>query len=144
MAALGIFIVYLIYAILAGLTIFSLFQFKKNKKSALLSFVIFLSLLIWYSYTQHQHKKSNQLSEVGVYDLTNYPNCPKCKIELSENLTFKVINESEVLEKGRWNYELGGDYSTTHLYSHRYLKKDEQLGYGRFEYKKYQLRYQSD
>jgi hypothetical protein len=85
---------------------------------------------------QDNNYKNNQLDQVGIYYLTNYPNCDSCYIELNENMTYKIINKGQKVKNGDWHYESGGDYWITYLNGER-----DQLGSGTYSYTNYKLKY---
>jgi hypothetical protein len=138
MSALGQLFIYVIYFILGIATIsFLVLTFKrKNKLISGLATIIFGFLLYNFYSLQSKNYKENQLSQVGLYYLTEYPNCDSCIIELKENQTYKVKNNEQVIEKGNWHYEIGGDYWITYLNNDNY-----QLGNGKFRYSKYEPKY---
>ncbi len=140
LSALSELFVYLIYFILGlgsiiffGLTITTK---RKNKVWTGLVGLFFVFLIFkYYSYETNLYKK-NQLTQVGFYYLTNYPNCNSCILELKENQTYEVRNQGKIVEQSNWHYKVGGDYFIL------YLDNDNhQLGSGDYIYKKYKLKY---
>ena len=140
MSAFGELFIYLIYVLL-GLTgvVFFLWTYtskKVRKPWTLLGGLFFTFLLFYFKSCQNENYKRNQLSQVGKYYLTDYPNCKSCYIELKENMTYNVIDDGKIIETSNWHYESGGDYWITYLDNDKY-----QLGNGKFNYKKYELKY---
>jgi hypothetical protein len=48
-------------------------------------------------------------------------------------MTYEVVNDNIISEKGNWHHEEGTDFDIT------YINKYEQLGNGRFAYKEFKL-----
>ena len=141
MSALGELFIYIIYIGL-GLAslLFLILTFtskKRDKIWAAFATLFFGFLLIGFKSCQSNNYKNNQLNQVGLYYLTDYPNCDSCVIELKENQTYEVRTYGEIVEQSNWHYEVGGDYFITYLDNDNY-----QLGVGKFVYKKYKLKYQ--
>jgi hypothetical protein len=140
MSALGELFIYVIYFVLGITTIAFLVLtiIIKRKAKILTGFatIFFGFLLFSFKSCQSHNYKENQLSQVGLYYLTEYPNCDSCIIELKENQTYEVTKNRQVIERGNWHYEVGGDYWITYLDNDKY-----QLGNGKFAYYKYKLKY---
>lgn len=140
MSALGEVLIYVIYFIL-GLSCIAFllltFSSKKYKKIwTIIASVIFGYLFFYFKSCQQQNYKQNQLSVVGTYYLTNYPDCNSCYLELKEDKTYVIVNKGKIVESSNWHYEVGGDYWIT------YLDNDKcQLGFGNYIYRDYKLKY---
>jgi hypothetical protein len=141
MWALGEFITYMIYFLLGlSCAVFLIFAVTVKKRQSKLYAsglgIFFGFLLLSFKFYQDRNYKDSQLTQVGIYYLTNYPDCDSCYIELNENMTYQILNKSQTVEKGDWHYEVGGDYWIT------YLNSDKgQLGNGKYSYRNYQLKY---
>ncbi|UOQ70763.1 hypothetical protein [Hymenobacter cellulosilyticus] len=81
----------------------------------------------------HQTQREADLSQVGLYYLTAYPQCRPCTLELKENNRFVIRDSTSVKETGPWRYESGQDYWIT------YLNTSDQLGSGKYAYSGYRL-----
>jgi hypothetical protein len=140
MSALGELLIYFIYFVLGlGSLLFLALAFiskRTTKIWASLAALFFGSLFFSFRSWQNDNYKKNQLSQVGKYYLTDYPNCNSCIIELKENLTYEVTNSGKIIEQSNWHFEVGGDYWITYLDNDNY-----RLGSGKFTYKKYKLKY---
>lgn len=66
-----------------------------------------LMLLVIFDITNH---KNEELGYVGVYYLTEYPDCTSCQLELKENNTYTITKGDREIESGSWNYRSGSDY----------------------------------
>ena len=135
MAALGELIIFLIYALL---TIFVLVALGKliwprkenNRKWAFFWLIIALIPLTLFSYSQYINHRTSELEEVGVYHLTQYPNCESCLLELKEDNSYSVSKADKIIENGKWHNESGGDYWIT------YIGESGQLGNDIYRYNK--------
>jgi hypothetical protein len=140
MSALGELIIYVIYFILGLLSVVFLILTIKSKNSikpwTLIACILFGFLLYCFKSFQNDKYRKNQLSVVGVYYLTNYPDCDSCYIEIKENMTYIVVNKGKIAEQSIWHYEVGGDYWITYLDNDRH-----QLGYREYSYEFYRLKY---
>jgi hypothetical protein len=124
-----------------GLTSLMLFvqAFTKYKtiKPRILSYsAIFFILFCMLKSCRDKGYHNAQLEQVGIYYLTNYPNCDSCYVELKEDMTYDLVRKDTVIKTSDWHFESGGDYWILYLDKDRY-----QLGSGDFEYKKYKLKY---
>lgn len=141
MWAIGELIIYTIY-FFTGLSclVFLILALTAKKRCfriwTALTGLFFGFLLLCFKWQQNSIYKQNQLNQVGIYYLTNYPNCDSCHIELNENMTYKVAHKSQIFENGDWHYESGGDYWITYLNGTKY-----QLGNGKYAYRDYKLKY---
>ena len=140
MAALGEVFILFIYISLGAFNVFFLvfiFVWRKALKPfAVLGCVMYAYLFFSFKSCQDNIYKNQQRSRVGIYYLTNYPNCPSCVLELKEDNTYRVTSEEKQLEQGDWHYEVGGDYFIV------YMNNDtDQLDHGRFEYTESILKY---
>jgi len=141
MNALGELFIYVIYGVFIILSIAffmrTLISKKKWAKWIWGSATAFwFTCLIFFAIHMKNVKRSNDLSIVGTYNLTQYPNCINCKAVLDENYTFTITNGIKVFEKGIWRYEVGGDYFVIYL-----NKNGDQLGSGDYKYNTYKLKY---
>ena len=140
MAALGELAVYIIYLLLAiGGLVFLFFTFRVKrsiKPFTLLGFGLFVFLIAKYSSHNKEVYRDWQLQHVGIYYLTDHPDCDSCVLELKEDMTYEVRSGNKVIEKSNWHFESGGDYWITYLDHDRH-----QLGAGDYAYKKYKLKY---
>lgn len=140
MPALGELFIYLIYVFLvlgAVGFIYLTFYLKKSRKPwTILGCILCCFLFFNYRSCLKDAYKRSQLTQVGIYYLTEYPNCDNCKLELKEDMTYEVRSNGKVIEKSNWHYEVGGDYWIT------YLNNDNHhLGSGNYAYKEYDLKY---
>ena len=109
---------------------------RKDKiKRILVLTIISVIPLVIFSISDYNRWKKLQLSNVGTYYLTHYPNCENCKLSLLENNTYEVINDQEILEKGDWEYIQGSDYFFVEL-----GEKRRHLGSGDYQYEDYKLK----
>ncbi len=111
----------------------------KKRQTRLLALgpgLFFGFLLLCFKFYQDRNYKKSQLNQVGIYYLTDYPDCDSCYIELNENMTYKIVNKSQAIENGDWHYESGGDFWITYLNGTK-----DQLGNGKYSYHDYQLKY---
>lgn len=139
-SALSELLVYMLYIVL-GLACLLFFGIAitgkgKNKIWAGIAGLLFIYLIFQYkSYLSDSYKKS-QLSQVGFYYLSNYPNCDTCVLELKENQTYEIKKNGLIIEQSNWQYNIGGDYFILYLDN-----KKHQLGSGDYTYGKYVLKY---
>jgi len=143
MSALGELIIYVVYFML-GLhciifIVLTITSKKSTKPWTLLASLMFVFLFFNFKSCQDNNYKRNQLSVVGVYYLTNYPNCDSCYLELKENMSYVIVNEGKVIEQSNWHYEVGGDYWIIYLDNDRH-----QLGSGEYFYERYKLKHSND
>lgn len=143
MSALGELFIYVIYFVLGAAGIIFLvltFTAKKSMKLWTLIGSLFFGYLFFHfkSYQDYIYKQ-NQLSVVGTYYLTSYPNCDSCYLELKENMIYIVVDKGKILKQSKWHYEVGGDYWITYLDNDRY-----QLGSGQYSYDRYELKYSEE
>ena len=132
--------VYIIYFSLSFIcSIFLYWTFKTNQKNKIwtgIAVLFFVFLIFKFkSYLADSYKES-QRSHVGLYYLTNYPNCDSCILELKENKSYEIKKQGTIIEYSDWNYEVGGDYFILYLDSNKH-----QLGSGDYSYEKYKLKY---
>ena len=141
MWAIGALLVYVIYFILAllGFSFWANAYMSTERTSKILSSIaglIFVGLIVWLKICQFQDRRQENLEAVGIYYLTNYPDCNSCSIELKEDLTYAVLKTNAVLETGDWHTDSYADFWATYLNGER-----DQLGSGKYEYKTYALKY---
>ena len=140
MSALGELFIYVIYFVLGLACIIFLLLTFTSKKSikpwTLIASILFCFLFFTFKSCQKENYKQNQLSVVGTYYLTSYPNCDSCYLELRENMTYIVVDKGKIIESSNWHYEVGGDYFITYLDNDRH-----QLGSGDYSYERYKLKY---
>jgi hypothetical protein len=140
MSAISELIVLLIFVLLGvcGLAfIFLTFKVRRsNKPWTLLTSFLFIFLIFCFRSCEINGYKNSQLHQVGIYYLTNFPNCDDCILELKEDMTYQVRSKNKVIENSNWHFESGGDYWITYLDNDR-----SQLGSGDYAYKKYHLKY---
>nr|WP_288836388.1 hypothetical protein [uncultured Flavobacterium sp.] len=140
MAALGELIVLCIYLLLGlGALMLLVLTFKQKKSYkpwTLLGSFFCCALFFAYKYFSDEAYQKSQLSQVGLYHLTNYPNCDDCILQLKEDMTYEVKNRDKIIERSDWHYESGGDYWITWLDNDRY-----QLGFGKYSYERFRLKY---
>ncbi|WP_298903445.1 hypothetical protein [uncultured Psychroserpens sp.] len=136
MSALGELIVFGIYVILIIPILLTLIVCIKRKKklSGTLFIIISLIPLALFSYSQYQNHRDAELDYVGIYDLTEYPNCDSCILKLNDDNTYLVSIEGSKIEHGKWNFRSGGDYWIVDIGEHG------TLGSGRFKYTTYKNR----
>ena len=143
MSGLGELIVFMLYATLGSSAIICILLLivantKLLKSLYLIGFLFSATLFVlYYNYKSSSHRAS-ELEYVGTYYLTDFPNCVTCKLVLNADNTYDVRNENSVIETGDWHYESGGDYWIVYI-----NKKGDQLGAGRFAYKRYDNRYKA-
>lgn len=143
MAALGELLIYIIYFTLGLLCLFLLFLTIRSKKTIKIwTFIgsLFFGILFFnFKSCQDNNYKKNQLSVVGTYYLTNYPNCASCIIQLNEDMTYYVVSNGNIIEKSNWHYEVGGDYLITYLDNDKH-----QLGANEYAFKGCKLKYKKN
>ncbi len=141
MSAISELFIILIYIVLGGVLlialIFTLVVKRPYKYFTAIVAAFFAILLVLFAYNQRANYQENQMGKVGVYYLTDYPNCATCHLILSENMTFTVVSGKKIIETGDWHYEQGGDYFITYLNNDR-----NQLGAGNYRYGDYKLKYE--
>lgn len=106
----------------------------KRRKTAF-GIVVATTLLAYFVFNNYRSEKIAEQDELGVYQLTDYPGCYLCTLELQENNVFVVRQRNSIRETGTWRYESGRDYWIT------YLNKYDQLGSGKYRYKEYHLKH---
>lgn len=140
LSAISDLIPYLIFVFLGLAAIFFLVSTFKANRSAkpwtLICSAFFCFLIFKFNSWLKERYEKGQLDHVGIYYLTDYPNCDHCILELKEDKTYQVSNNDTVLEKSNWHFESGGDYWITYLDNDR-----SQLGGGQYAYKRYRLKY---
>ncbi|SDK45344.1 hypothetical protein SAMN05421823_102769 [Catalinimonas alkaloidigena] len=103
----------------------------REKKSTVREFVYLTIALIpitLFSYIQYINQRNAELEYVGVYYLTEYPNCDTCVLNLNSDNAYTVIFDDRTLEQGKWKYSSGGDYWIVDI------GKNGQLGSGKYKY----------
>ena len=140
LSALSELFVYIPYLILV-LACVSFFRLTIKAKGQIkiwagMAVLLFIFLFFNYKSCVGDSYKKNQLTQVGLYYLTTYPNCDSCILELKENQTYQVINKGQIIEQSNWHYEVGGDYLILYLDNDKH-----QLGFGDYEYERYKLKY---
>lgn len=131
------FAVYLVLAVpCVAFLLMAFFSGRRWRPWAVLGIILFGGLLLWFRWSQYENYRANQLSVVGVYFLTSYPNCEACVLELREDKSYTVVDNRRVVEQSNWHHEVGGDYWITYLDSDK-----SQLGTGRYKYERYVLKY---
>ena len=132
-----LFLLYAVPALMVVVGMAILFR-GKGLASRIIATVLLVvagsSLLVLVLY-RHASKKQLESEKLGFYELTSYPSCYPCTLELQDDNVFVVRNYATIKETGSWSYETGMDYFITHLNEH------DQLGYGKYEYTEYKLRY---
>ncbi|MBO2011004.1 hypothetical protein [Hymenobacter negativus] len=121
-----------VYA-LRFLFLFVTAQSTPKKRKAALGFVGMIALLAFFIFSSYRVDKNWERNELGTYQLTAYPNCRPCELELRENNVFVVRQQDSIRETGHWRFESGQDYWIT------YLNEYDQLGRGKYSYTKYHL-----
>jgi hypothetical protein len=140
LSALSELFVYIPYFVL-GLACVIFFRLtikaKRQKKiGAGIAGLFCIFLLFNYKSCVADSYKKNQLTRVGLYYLTNYPDCDSCVLELKENQTYQITKRGQIIEQSNWHYEVGGDYFILYLGN-----DNHQLGSGDYAYEKYKLKY---
>ncbi len=138
MSAIGELLIYIIYIILGFLFLVFLILglLSKTTKRTFFNICIFFGfVLIVFKSCQYNSYLNNQNNQVGIYYLTNYPNCDSCYLELKENMTYIIVKDGENIRNGTWHHESGGDYWITYLDG-----KKHQLGSGDYSYTNYKLK----
>ena len=131
MWAIGELIVLVIYVILSIPPILIVIRLKRKKTfpvKKLTYLVIAIIPLFLFSYSQYTNHRNAELQYVGVYYLTDYPNCISCVLNLNANNSYKVVFDQEIIEQGKWKYSSGGDYWIVDIGEHG------QLGSGKYRY----------
>jgi hypothetical protein len=130
MSAIGELIVWTIYAILCIPPIITLMilREKKFRRKGPIFLTLALIPLTLFGYNQYSNHREAEWKYVGVYYLTEYPNCDACFLILNKNNFYSVINQDNEIEKGKWKYRSGGDYWTVDI------GVNGQLGTGNFKY----------
>lgn len=106
-----------------------------RKRKATISLVALVALLTFFAYNSYRVDNDWEQRALGIYQLTSYPNCPACVLELREENVFVVRHYNSIRETGHWRFESGQDYWIT------YLNEHDQLGSGKYRYTKYHLKY---
>lgn len=101
---------------------------KPIKKSRLIGLIALVIPLVLYTYLQFSSHRTAELEYVGIYELTDYPKCDFCILELQPNNHFFVRNKQLIVEEGKWEYKSGGDYWLV------VLGTCGQLGTGKYKY----------
>jgi hypothetical protein len=134
MSAFGEILVLVFYIILS-IPIIVLFtqvirtKDKGIKNRRLIWTIISAIPLILYGYFQYASHHTAESEYIGIYELTEYPKCDSCKLELMTNNQYIVRNRQKIIEKGKWRYRSGGDYWIVDI------GEAGQLGTGRYNYK---------
>ncbi|MDF7814483.1 hypothetical protein [Hymenobacter sp. YC55] len=136
MAALGIAIVYFIYAVLGSYMLYWIARFFEAatfaaKRGCLIRSSIGAILFTCFAGNNYRNQQSAETGKVGVYQLSAYPGCSSCLLELKPDNYYEVRQGQMIKERGPWRYESGGDYWIV------YLNKDDQLGTGKYHYQNY-------
>ena len=141
MSALSELIPYGIYIFLAlfclGFLILTFTSPKPTRPWTFIGSACFAFLFFKFKSCEKEQYRQNQLDHVGIYWLTEYPNCNSCYLELKEDMTYVIVNKAKIVETSNWHYEMGGDYFITFLNNDR-----DQLGSGAYAYRDYKLKYQ--
>ncbi len=131
MWAIGELIIWIIYGILSLPLILIITQLIRKKKvsiKGLVYLVIALMPLFLFGYNMYIKQRKVELKYVGVYYLTDYPNCDSCVLNLDKNNLYTVVFNERTLEQGRWKYSSGGDYWIVDI------GERGQLGSGKYKY----------
>lgn len=140
MNGLGELILYVIYYFLlaTGLIflILTFFVKRKIKFITIIFSVISIFLFFQFKSCKEENYKIVQKRQVGIYYLTEYPNCKDCFVRLNDNMTYDVVKNDKIIETSNWHYEIGQDYFITYMNNGK-----DQLGYNRFSYDKYKKKY---
>ena len=143
MNGLGELILYIIYYfLLASGLVFLILTFivkRKMKFITIILSVISIFLFFQFKSCKKENYKIVQKREVGIYYLTQYPDCNNCFVRLNENMTYDVVKNDTVIETGNWHTEIGQDYWITYMNNDK-----DQLGCNRFSYDKYKKKYAED
>ncbi|MDO7852139.1 hypothetical protein [Hymenobacter convexus] len=108
---------------------------RATRRRAAVGFIALVALLSFFVFRTYQIDKDWEQDEIGTYQLTDYPNCRPCVLELRENNVFVVQQQDSIRETGHWRFESGQDYWIT------YLNEHDQLGTGNYQYTKYHLKH---
>lgn len=122
---------WIIYLILLLPLAWIVARLMREKKSTVREFVYLTIALIpitLFSYIQYINQRNAELEYVGVYYLTEYPNCDTCVLNLNSDNAYTVIFDDRTLEQGKWKYSSGGDYWIVDI------GKNGQLGSGKYKY----------
>lgn len=134
---LRLLLFYLLPGVFALRFLFLLLTTKSSatRRQAAVGFVVLAALLTFFVFRSYHIDKDWELAELGTYQLTNYPSCQPCLLELREDNIFVVRQNDSIRETGRWRFESGQDYWIT------YLNETDQLGSGKYRYSDYYLKH---
>jgi hypothetical protein len=123
MSAIGELVVWIIYAILCIPPLRALFILRKNKfnKNGAIYLVVASIPLALFAYSQYSNHRKAELEYVGIYYLTEYPNCDSCVLHLNRDNSYSVTLNGNELEHGNWKYRSGGDYWIVDIGEHGQL-----------------------
>lgn len=133
MSSIGDFIVFIVYSILLVppilIIIFLIFRKKRFTIKRSVYLVVAFIPLIFFGSFQYKNKRDFELKYVGIYFLTEYPNCDSCLLILTKDNSYSVTKNGTKIETGHWNYRGGGDFWIVDI------GKNGQLGSGKFKYR---------
>ncbi|MBF9220492.1 hypothetical protein [Hymenobacter ruricola] len=134
---LGLLLFYFVPGVLALCCLVRFFGTRNpaKRRKAAVGFVALVALPAYFVFNRYRVDQEWEQQELGTYQLTNYPNCRPCELELRENNVFVVRQQDAVRETGRWHFESGQDYWIT------YLNEYDQLGSGKYSYTNYHLKH---
>jgi hypothetical protein len=133
---IGYVILYVIPGVLALSAAIRLCTARDYNKKLTSSIILVIVCSFWgylmFSYYSGENKAEK--AQIRICQLTAYPNCHPCELELKENKTFVVRQNKSIREIGTWHFESGQDYWIT------YLNEYGQLGTGKYSYQESHLK----
>lgn len=107
-ASLSVFIHLTFIAFILGLL--GLVIVKRNKARPVF-LIVLLSVCACYTYLifRPTWKDETAMKYAGKYELTRYPGCSNCTLELFKDYSYLIYNKSGTKEIGKWKYFDDGD-----------------------------------
>ncbi|HEX8425918.1 hypothetical protein [Hymenobacter sp.] len=139
MSALGAAFICFIYAVLGGYGLYWLIRFftaatPASRRGCLIRSSIGAVLFACFVGNIYRNHLKAEADQTGVYQLSSYPDCASCVLELKPHNYYEVRQGQIVKEQGPWRFESGDDNWIV------YLNEDDQLGTGQYSYNDYTLR----
>ncbi len=134
---IGYVIIYVVPGVLALAAVIRLLTTKGYNGKLKASIVLAMVICFWSYLTFYHYDSENKAvrAQVGTYQLTHYPGCYPCELELKEDNKFVVRQHNSIRETGTWRFESGQDYWIT------YLNESGQLGTGNYRYQENHLKH---
>ncbi|MCX6182751.1 MAG: hypothetical protein NT150_12575 [Bacteroidetes bacterium] len=125
-----IFLVHLFSIAICLTFVFLTIKYAGNRRKFFgASLIVSIGLYSIWIGTKDNWKNDIGQKHVGKYELTAYPNCSDCILELSKDNSYKIYNKNQEFEDGTWSYFDDGDIGFIEF------DNDGQLGFNKYAYR---------